>query len=213
MMKMNISTQDRILHQSVDEDIKLADLLESNHFQYDDLMYTDGLTFNNESYPFRPFELIDDVHKYRDNIPAVSFFSGAGGLDIGFRYAGFHNIIGIEHTELFCDTLRRNNPDQLVIGPPFYSGDISKREEIADILRANGIEENFNGVFHGGPPCQSFSIAANQRFNKNGKNFKRTGFEDVEKGTLIFDYIWYIRQFRPLAFLIENVSGIIECDP
>lgn len=104
------------------------------------------------------------------------------------------------------------NPNKIVIGPPQYSGDISKREELARILIEHGITENFPGVFHGGPPCQSFSIAANQRFSKDDNNFKRKGFDDEEKGTLIFDYIWFIEKFRPVAFLIENVAGIMECD-
>ena len=89
---------------------------------------------------------------------------------------------------------------------------LSKREELARILIEHGITENFPGVFHGGPPCQSFSIAANQRFSKDDNNFKRKGFDDEEKGTLIFDYIWFIEKFRPVAFLIENVAGIMECD-
>jgi DNA (cytosine-5)-methyltransferase 1 len=29
---------------------------------------------------------------------------------------------------------------------------------------------------------------------------------------LLFDYIWYIKTFMPLAFLIENVKGITDCD-
>ncbi len=80
------------------------------------------------------------------------------------------------------------------------------------MLLEHGISHNFQGVFHGGPPCQSFSIAANQRFSKTDENFKRRGFNDEEKGMLIFDYIWFIKKFKPLAFLIENVSGIMECD-
>lgn len=211
-MKMDLEIQSRLLRHSIDKGVKLSELLENSHYNYDDLSYTDGLNFEATANPFPSIDTIDDVPAYHEGIPAVSFFSGAGGLDTGFKYAGFDNIIGIEHTELFCQTLRHNYPDQFVIGPPNYEGDISKREEIATILREHGITEGFNGVFHGGPPCQSFSIAANQRFNKNGEHFKRTGFDDIEKGNLIFDYIWYIRQFRPLAFLIENVSGIVECD-
>ena len=209
---MNIEVQNRILHQAINEGIKLSELLENNHYSYDDLSYCDGQNFDSNANVFPPVDSIDDLPVYNEGIPAVSFFSGAGGLDTGFKYAGFKNIIGIEHIALFCQTLRHNNPDQFVIGPPDYEGDISKRKEIAAILKEHGISKNFNGVFHGGPPCQSFSIAANQRFNKDGENFKRTGFDDAEKGTLIFDYIWYIQQFRPLAFLIENVSGIVECD-
>lgn len=211
-MKIGIEEQNRILHHSIDQGVKLWELLEDRHYSYDDLLYTDDMRFEEQANLFPHIDSIDDVPVYNEGIPAVSFFSGAGGLDTGFRYAGFNNIIGIEHTELFCQTLRHNNPQQFVIGPPLYEGDVSKREEVAAILRENGVSDHFNGVFHGGPPCQSFSIAANQRFNKDGDKFKRTGFEDTEKGTLIFDYIWYIQQFRPLAFLIENVSGIIECD-
>lgn len=211
-MKIALEEQNKILHQSIEKGVKLSELLEYNQYSYDDLSYADGMCFKTKNNPFAPIESIDDVPVYKDGIPAVSFFSGAGGLDTGFKYAGFNNIIGIEHTALFCQTLRHNNPDQFVIGPPNYEGDISKREVIAAILSEHGVKKEFNGVFHGGPPCQSFSIAANQRFNKDGDNFKRTGFDDIEKGNLIFDYIWYIIQFRPLAFLIENVSGIMECD-
>lgn len=212
MIKIGADKQNALLAQSVNNCVKLSELLDESHYSYDNLQYNDGLNFEADQNPFPPIDSIDNLPRYNDGIPAVSFFSGAGGLDVGFRYAGFNNIIGIEHTELFCQTLRHNNPHQFVIGPPYYDGDISKREEITAILREHGVTENFNGVFHGGPPCQSFSIAANQRFNKDGDNFKRTGFDDSEKGMLIFDYIWFIRQFRPLAFLIENVSGIVECD-
>lgn len=211
-MKMTMDEQLRLLDQSMAEDVKFSQLLEDRHYDYDDLQYADGLSADGRLNPYQPIPLMDNVERYGDGIPAVSFFSGAGGLDIGFRYAGFRNVIGIEHNELFCSTLRANNPGELVIGPPQYDGDVSRREQVAQLLRENGIDRNFQGVFHGGPPCQSFSIAANQRFSKDGDNFKRTGFDDEEKGTLIFDYIWFIRQFRPLAFLIENVAGIIECD-
>ncbi|MDD4026338.1 MAG: DNA cytosine methyltransferase, partial [Kiritimatiellae bacterium] len=39
-------------------------------------------------------------------------------------------------------------------------------DAVISALEAFGISQNFSGVFHGGPPCQSFSIAANQRFSK-----------------------------------------------
>jgi len=211
-MKIAIDEQSALINRAIGQGEKLSELLEECHYSYDNLQYTDGLSFETGDHPFAPIELMDEVVRFDDHIPAVSFFSGAGGLDTGFRYAGFDNLISIEHNELFCTTLRANNPEQVIVGPPQYEGDISKREDIANILREHGIAQEFNGVFHGGPPCQSFSIAANQRFNKDGKNFKRTGFDDEEKGMLIFDYIWFIHQFRPLAFLIENVAGIIECD-
>lgn len=210
MKKMTIRKQNDLLKLAKSDQIAFSQLLKQNGYSYDSLQYINNPKIDESC--LTPIATLDDIEQAHDNIPAISFFSGAGGLDIGFTYAGFNNLISIEFNEIFCNTLRRNNPDKLVIGPPFYSGDISKREEIATILKENGVSIPFNGVFHGGPPCQSFSIAANQRFNKDGDNFKRTGFDDIEKGTLIFDYIWFIKTFKPLVFLIENVEGIADFD-
>lgn len=208
--KLSISQQNKLLEISEKENVPFAQLLQQYGFSYDSLRYIDNSVVDEDC--MRPIKTLDDIERVSDGIPAVSFFSGAGGLDVGFGYAGFNNLISIELNEVFCNTLRKNNPGKIVIGPPDYSGDISKREEIAEILKKNGVPIPFNGVFHGGPPCQSFSIAANQRFSKEGDNFKRIGFDDEEKGTLIFDYIWFIKTFRPLAFLIENVEGIADFD-
>lgn len=208
--KIELSEQNSLLQEAKTIKGGLSYLLEEKGIPYDALRYEEYCELPPEC--LSPIETLDSIEKCSDRIPAVSFFSGAGGFDIGFSYAGFENIISIESNEVFCNTLRANNPNKIVIGPPQYSGDISKREELAKILTKHGITENFPGVFHGGPPCQSFSIAANQRFSKDDGNFKRRGFNDEEKGTLIFDYIWFIKKFRPVAFLIENVAGILECD-
>ena len=208
--KLSMTEQRELIEMSEKKNIPFSQVLAQRGLTYDSLGYVNNPSIGSDC--LLPIQTLDNVEPAKDNIPAVSFFSGAGGLDVGFSYAGFNNIISIEFNEVFCNTLRKNNPNKLVIGPPYYTGDISKRESIADILRSNGIFSPFNGVFHGGPPCQSFSVAANQRFNKDGDNCKRTGFDDEEKGTLIFDYIWMIKTFRPLAFLIENVEGIADFD-
>ena len=207
---IELSEQRSILREAESTKGSLPRLLEQRGISYDALRYEEYCEIPPEC--LAPIETLDSIQKCSDRIPAVSFFSGAGGFDVGFSYAGFENIISIECNEVFCNTLRANDPDKIVIGPPQYSGDISKRDELAQILTRHGVTDNFPGVFHGGPPCQSFSIAANQRFSKEDGNFKRKGFADKEKGTLIFDYIWFIKRFRPAAFLIENVAGIMECD-
>lgn len=208
--KMELSEQNAVLQKAKVTEGDLPGLLGDKGFSYDTLRYEEYSELPQEC--LSPIETLDSIERSSDKIPAVSFFSGAGGLDVGFSYAGFENIISIEFNEMFCNTLRVNDPHKIVIGPPQYSGDISRREELARILIKHGVTENFPGVFHGGPPCQSFSIAASQRFRKDGDNFKRRGFDDEERGTLIFDYIWFIKRFRPAAFLIENVAGIVSCD-
>jgi DNA (cytosine-5)-methyltransferase 1 len=208
--KLSLSEQVNLLERCIEQDIPLADALYQKGLTYDTLRYEDysGMVFVSTG-----SERLDDIEKTKPLIPAVSFFSGAGGLDIGFEYAGFDNLVSIEFNEIFCDTLRINNPSKAVIGPPLFDGDIRKHEYIAaEIEKVIGSVKPFDGVFHGGPPCQSFSIAANQRFAKDSENFKRQGFADEEKGELLFDYLWYIKLFKPLAFLIENVAGIADCD-
>ncbi|MCU4164190.1 DNA cytosine methyltransferase [Carboxylicivirga caseinilyticus] len=208
--KLSIEEQVKMLNYCILNEIPLHEELKNKSLSYDNLRYNNYVNgFNRQG----KAESLNDIVPSTENIPAISFFSGAGGLDIGFKYAGFNNLASIENTELFCNTLRLNNPEKIVIGPSDFTGDVRERETLKDILIKNvGISKNFNGVFHGGPPCQPFSIASNQRFKKQDDNFKRLGFEDKEKGNLLFDYLWFIEYFLPKAFLIENVPGLGELD-
>jgi DNA (cytosine-5)-methyltransferase 1 len=208
--KLSLCSQEEILDDCLKRDWSLADVLYQKGLTYDALRYRD---YSDIVPQCEHNETLDDKGKMSPNIPAVSFFSGAGGLNIGFEYAGFDNLVSVEFNEVFCDTLRKNYPQKTVIGPPVDSGDVREHETIAALLeRVIGASKPFEGVFHGGPPCQPFSVAANQRFSKDSDNFKRQGFNDEEKGELLFDYFWYIKYFQPRAFLIENVAGITDCD-
>jgi DNA (cytosine-5)-methyltransferase 1 len=189
----------------------LAAVLSRNGWTYDDLQYE-----NSESIEGSPIDYftLDDFRQKDKSIPVVSFFSGAGGLDLGFEAAGYAHAALVEKNELFCNTLKANRPSWTVFGPPEKEGDVSKLEQIEAELKpiiGNG-RRGYEGVFIGGPPCQPFSIAANQRFNKTGKNFKRVGFAHKTNGNLLFDYVEIIKNFRPAAFLIENVPGLLEID-
>jgi DNA (cytosine-5)-methyltransferase 1 len=134
-------------------------------------------------------------------------------MDLGLEAAGFEHVGLVEHNRLFCDTLRHNRSAWPVIGPPSETGDVSSRAEILDVLRLRcGLASPFDGLIVGGPPCQPFSIASNQRFSKSGRNFKRIGFDHLENGNLLFDMLWFISVLRPAAFLIENVEGLFDLD-
>ena len=133
------------------------------------------------------------------------------GEDPLFEAVGFKHVAAFEHNEIFCETLRANRRYWRVFGPPFHSGDVCEYEGIADVLLSL-VEVPFDGVFIGGPPCQPFSIAANQRFSKSGDNFKRVGFDHAENGNLLLDFVNYISAFAPAAFVIENVPGLRDLD-
>lgn len=140
----------------------------------------------------------------------LSLFSGAGGLDLGFKAAGFETHAFVELEQWACDTLRDNHPQARVIGPPDHSGDIraltkgalaEKREQAAqpDVITA-------------GPPCQPYSIAAAQRFLRGDARFKRTGHADKRRGGLFLEFFRIVREVEPKAFLLENVPGLQELD-
>jgi len=151
--------------------------------------------------------------RQRHQTPVISLFSGCAGLDLGFEAAGFRHVALAEKEPISCATVRQNRPDWNVIGPPWLDGDISDRKQIlADILETTQIKLPFEGVLVGGPPCQPFSIASNQRFSKAGPNFKRTGFEHEDNGPLLFDFIWLLEQLMPRVFLVENVPGLLQID-
>lgn len=187
---------------------KLANALAKNNLSYDDLSYANSKTLMWDK--GRP-KHINDFKKASRDIPFVSFFTGCGGMDLGFEAAGFSHSASFEFNELFCETLRKNKPEWNIYGPPIHNGDISKVDEVIETLKGK-LQIPFDGVFIGGPPCQPFSIAANQRFSKSGTNFKRTGFSHKKNGNLLFDYIRIIKHFKPKVFLIENVTGLRDLD-
>lgn len=97
----------------------------------------------------------------------ISFFSGAGGLDLGFHKAGFQTIFANEYDKTIYPTFEYNFPNVY----------LDKR----DIRKIESHELSDSVGFIGGPPCQSWSEAGSLR-----------GIND-ERGKLFFDYIRLIR--------------------
>ena len=113
----------------------------------------------------------------------VSFFAGAGGLDLGFQQAGFKVVWANEYDKEIWETYERNHPNTKL-----------NRRSIVDI-NSNEVPE-CDGII-GGPPCQSWSEAGSLR----GINDKR--------GQLFFDFIRILEAKQPKFFLAENVSGML----
>lgn len=202
------SDQVAIIQQAKSVDDDLARALERVGLGYDDLVYERS---NEKHWSGEAPTKLADFNRLVDDIPLVSFFTGCGGMDLGFEQVGFNTIAAFEHNEIFCRTLRKNRPNWKVFGPPFGNGDVSKFDEVKEALEEL-IEKPFNGIFVGGPPCQPFSIAANQRFSRSGENFKRVGFAHEKNGNLLFDYVRLVLHFRPKVFIVENVPGLRDLD-
>lgn len=203
-------TQKSLLIDGQRRNLSLRECLDDAGLSVDDLRYA-----VNSRMPQKHSGSGASLEKRRTDccVPMVSFFSGAGGLDIGFEQAGFSHVALFENNDIFCQTMRKNRPHWAVVGPPSDSGDVSDFDEVVGILEARfGLRRKFEGVFAGGPPCQPFSVAANQRFKKSGANFKRIGYASPDNGMLLFDFGKIIRHFMPRVFLVENVPGLHDVD-
>lgn len=143
----------------------------------------------------------------KETIKHLSLFAGCGGIDLGFTWAGFESVAGVELKQFACDTLKKNHPGIKVYGPPEFDGDV--RNFNANILKSM-IGDVEIDVISGGPPCQPFSVAASQRFYKSDERYKRKGDSDNEKGNLLPEYIRIIKELRPNVFVIENVAALIS---
>lgn len=113
----------------------------------------------------------------------VSFFAGAGGLDLGFQKAGFDVIWANEYDKDIWETYEKNHPQTTL-----------DKRSIVDI-QSDEVPE-CDGII-GGPPCQSWSEAGSLR----GINDKR--------GQLFYDFIRILEVKQPKFFLAENVSGML----
>ena len=91
--------------------------------------------------------------KKRVRETAISLYTGAGGLDLGFEAAGFETRVAIEMDNDCVATLRANR-DWPVIHRSIH--EIPTEE----ILSVAGIEPGEADVLIGGPPCQPFPSAA-----------------------------------------------------
>jgi DNA (cytosine-5)-methyltransferase 1 len=205
---LKAALQAKLLRRAVNSGEPLSLILKNRGLTYDDLVYErSNAGWRSAGDPLS----LERLRLPESGIPVVSFFTGCGGMDLGLEAVGFSQVASFEINELFCNTLRNNRPNWRVFGPPSHSGDVSKFDEVASTLRKL-LPGSFDGLFVGGPPCQPFSIAANQRFAKWGDNFKRTGFAHEKNGNLLFDFMRIIVEFRPRAFIVENVPGLRDLD-
>lgn len=125
---------------------------------------------------------------------AISLFTGAGGLDLGFEAAGFETAVAVEDDERCVKTLRANRTW------PVIDRDILQ-VHTAELLQAGGLVAGEADVLIGGPPCQPFSKSG---FWASGEA-KR--LNDPRAGTL-GAYMRVLDESRPRAFLLENVEGL-----
>ncbi|OYR84766.1 DNA (cytosine-5-)-methyltransferase, partial [Halorubrum ezzemoulense] len=110
--------------------------------------------------------------------PVVAgFFSGCGGLDLGFERAGFDVALGSDQWEPAAETYRRNFPDT-----EFVEEDVRELDApaIREAVAGAGYDPDGVDVVIGGPPCQGFSRLNNEQIelDEMEKDRRNTLFEE-----------------------------------
>ena len=113
----------------------------------------------------------------------VSLFSGAGGLDLGFKMAG-HNIIWAN--DLYSDAVET------------YRANLGSHIVCKDVFTVDEAEIPDCDIIIGGFPCQGFSVANTNR-NIND-----------ERNQLYKQLMRVIKAKQPKFFLAENVKGLLS---
>ena len=121
-------------------------------------------------------------------LSVLSLFSGCGGLDLGFKKAGFHTVFATDVWDVACKTLELNS-----MADEIECGDIRN----IDFKRFKGKID----VVIGGPPCPPYSQTRHYLTGMAG------GFEDKKAGYAVPEYFRAIEEIHPKAFLFENVDG------
>lgn len=115
----------------------------------------------------------------------LSLFSGAGGMDLGFRQAGFDIVWANDFFEEACKTYELNQGE-------IVFGDITK---IPSSVMPDDID-----VVIGGFPCQGFSVANIKRSMEDKRNF------------LYLEMLRVIKDKKPKVFIAENVKGLLNME-
>lgn len=162
----------------------------------------------------------------------IDLFAGASGMSEGFIKAGFNPIAHVEMDEQACNTiktravyhfLKRNKRINKYYD--YLKGEISTEElysvvpkRILDsVLNVEITDDSINPIFNkinklrkdksvdliiGGPPCQAYSLL--------GRHQKE--IENDPRNKLYIQYGRFLKEFKPKAFVFENVPGMLSAN-
>lgn len=125
------------------------------------------------------------------NPTVISTFAGCGGSSLGYKFAGYKELLAVEWDDNAVETFKLNFPDV-----PVYHGDICKLSG-DECMRLAGITKGELDVLDGSPPCQGFSTAGKRKY-------------DDPRNSLYKEYVRLLKELRPKVFVMENVTGMVK---
>ncbi|MFN8098430.1 MAG: DNA cytosine methyltransferase [Dermatophilaceae bacterium] len=142
-----------------------------------------------------------------EQLPVVSLFSGAGGLDLAIERADAEPLdssdpgsgllrvsVATDYNEPALQTLKANFHDAATL-----TGDI-RQVPTEHILDTAGLRAEEPVLVVGGPPCTPFS--------KSGFWLEQKRESRDPNASLLDEYVRVVRESQPEAFILENVQGL-----
>jgi DNA (cytosine-5)-methyltransferase 1 len=127
------------------------------------------------------------LNRTESGIPFADLFCGAGGLSLGFEQAGAICKYALDYDASALESFAINRPENLEV----------VCSKIEDVLKDDSISMQVPLVI-GGPPCQGFSLANQQRQTVDPRN------------RLYADFLELSSRFGANILVLENVPGILK---
>lgn len=121
----------------------------------------------------------------------ISLFAGCGGSSLGYKMAGFDELLAVEWDDNAVETFKLNFP-----GVPVFHGDICKLTG-DECMKLAGVKPGELDVLDGSPPCQGFSTAGKRNFSD-------------PRNSLFKEFARLLAELQPKAFVMENVTGMVK---
>jgi DNA (cytosine-5)-methyltransferase 1 len=131
----------------------------------------------------------------KNRYTAIDLFSGAGGLTLGLKKAGFRVLAGVEINPIAASTYRANHPDIKL-----FECDI-KNLSRKDLLRGLSLKRGELDLLAGCPPCQGFSTQRTRN---------KTASISDDRNELLFEFLRVVEITLPKTVMLENVPGLAK---
>jgi len=126
-------------------------------------------------------------------LTVISTFAGCGGSSLGYKMAGFKELLAIDWDDNSEKTFKINFPNV-----PFWNKDITKVSG-QEILKETNLKKGELDVLDGSPPCQGFSTAGKRVIQDN-------------RNDLFKEFVKLVNELEPKVFVMENVPGMMRGD-
>ena len=143
------------------------------------------------------------------NPRVLDLFAGCGGISLGFHSAGFEISGAVEFDPKASKTHAQNfHPESLE--KHSIARDITQTEpsHLKKEYGLKGRRSEVLDVIVGGPPCQAFARVGRAKLREIAEHPE--AFLADPRSNLYLRYLDYVREFKPLALLMENVPDVLN---